>query len=377
MIPPSASLDPMNPDLPARIADVPNLPGAYLLMPEQGVPYLGSSAYIRKRLTRLLLHSPTASNSLSNVRAGLSRVQYWLTGSRLETSLLLYWLALQHYPDTYRKRLKLKDPWFLTLLKDEFPRLAVRNRLPHKRIAAFGPFPSREAADRVYQGTIGLFQVRRCEEKLAPSEDHPGCIYGEMNLCVRPCQLAVSAAEYAAEVARLSEFLEFNGRHTISALTSARDRASGDTDFEQAARLHKDLEKVKAIAALRDELVTEIESLNGLALTRAPGRGRVALWPMLSGYWQQPVFLNFIADDGQARSLDHHLREQLAQHLAAPRAYGKRAEEVSILARWYYSSWRDGQWFGFRNLKDLNLRKLVREISLLVRETSPTRSDAC
>jgi excinuclease ABC subunit C len=377
MIPPPASLDLSDPDLSARIADVPNFPGAYLLVPEQGVPYLGSSAYLRKRLTRLLLHSPNTSNSLSNVRAGLSRVHYWLTGSRLETSLLLYWLALQHYPDTYRKRLKLKDPWFLTLLKDEFPRLAVRNRLPHKRIATFGPFPSREAADRVYQGTIGLFQIRRCEEKLAPSEDHPGCIYGEMNLCLRPCQLAVSAAEYAAEVARLSEFLEFNGRHTISVLTSARDRASGDTDFEQAARLHKDLEKVKAITVLRDELVTEIESLNGLALTRAPGRGRVALWPMLSGYWQQPIFLNFIADDGQARSLDHHLREQLAQHLAAPRAYGKRAEEVSILARWYYSSWRDGQWFGFRNLKDLNLRKLVREISLLVRDTGPTRSDAC
>ena len=180
-------------------------------------------------------------------------VQYWLTGSRLETSLLLYWLALQHYPDTYHKRLKLKDPWFLTLLKDEFPRLAVHNRLPHKRIATFGPFPSREAAECVYQGTMGLFQIRRCEEKLAPSKDHPGCIYGEMNLCLRPCQLAVSAAEYAAEVARLSEFLEFNGRHTISVLTSARDRASSDTDFEQAARLHKDLEKVKAIAALRDE----------------------------------------------------------------------------------------------------------------------------
>lgn len=377
MIPPPASLDPKDPNLLARIADVPNLAGAYLLMPEQGVPYLGSSAYIKKRLTRLLLHSPNTSNSLSNVRAGLSRVHYWLTGSHLETSLLLYWLALRHYPDTYRKRLKLKDPWLLTLLEDEFPRLAVRNRLPHKRIAAFGPFPSREAADRAYQGTTGLFQVRRCEEKLAPSEDHPGCIYGEMNLCLRPCQLAVSAAEYAAEVARLSEFLEFNGRRTISVLTSARDRASSETDFEQASRLHKDLEKVKAIAALRDGIVTEIESLHGLALTRAPGRGRVAIWPMLSGYWQQPVFLDFNADDGQATSLDHHLREQFGHHLAAPRVDGNRAEEVSILARWYYSSWRDGQWFGFRSLKDLNLRKLVREISLLVRDPSQNRPDAC
>src|SRR6185437_15306632 len=148
-------------------------------------------------------------------------------------------------PDTYRKRLKLKDPWFLTLLKDEFPRLAVRNRLPHKRIATFGPFLSREAADRVYQGTIGLFQIRRCEEKLSPSEDHPGCIYGEMNLCSRPCQLAVSSAEYGAEVARINDFLQFNGKRTLSILMAARDRASEETDFEEAARLHKEWEKVK------------------------------------------------------------------------------------------------------------------------------------
>jgi hypothetical protein len=377
MIPPPASLHPNDPDLPTRIADIPNTSGAYLLTPQEGVPYLGSSASLKKRLSRLLLHASSTSNSLSNIRAGLSQIHYWLTGSRLETSILLYWLALCHYPDTYRKRLKLKDPWVVTLLEDEFPRLAVRSRLTPKRIATFGPFSGRDAAERVYQGVTSLFQIRRCEEKLVPAEDHPGCIYGEMNLCLRPCQLAVSPAEYGAEVSRVSEFLESNGRHTISVLTAARDRASTETDFEQAARLHKELEKVKSIAALRDDLVTDIESLNGLALTRACGQGRVSLWPMLSGYWQQPLFLDFLAGHESTRSLDHHLREQLGRHLAAPRAAGNRAEEIAILARWYYSSWRDGYWFSFRTLADLNVRKLVREISLLVRGPDPNSPNAC
>src|SRR5690348_2564127 len=125
MIPPPASLNPKDPTLPARITEIPNVPGVYLLMPDKGVPYLGSSAYIKRRLGRVLLHTNNASNSLSNIRAGLSEVRYWFTGSRLESSLLLYWLALRHYPDTYRKRLKLRDPWVLTLLEDEFPRLLV------------------------------------------------------------------------------------------------------------------------------------------------------------------------------------------------------------------------------------------------------------
>jgi hypothetical protein len=373
MIPPSAFLDPKDPELPAHIAAIPNHRGVYLLMPNKGIPYLGSSFYINKRLSRLLLHRTDASNSLSNIRSGLSHLHYWLTGSRLETSLLLYWLALEHYPDTYRKRLKLKDPWILTLIEDEFPRLVVRSRLGARSIATFGPFSSRDAAERLLQGSLSLFQIRRCEEKLLPAEEHPGCIYGEMNLCARPCQLAVSSAEYAAEVSRLAEFLQFNGRHTLSVLASARDRASEETNFEEAARLHKELERVKAIAALRDELVTDIECLNGVALTCASESGRVALWPMLAGYWQPPVFLDF-AEGGPARSLDHHVQEQIALRLAAPRREGNRAEEISLLARWYYSSWRDGHWFGFRTLDDLNLRKLVREISRLVRGNPNTES---
>jgi ABC-type lipoprotein release transport system permease subunit len=48
---------------------------------------------------------------------------------------------------------------------------------------------------------LDLFQMRRCEENLAPSPSHPGCVYGEMNMCLRPCQQAVTPEEYASESA--------------------------------------------------------------------------------------------------------------------------------------------------------------------------------
>jgi excinuclease UvrABC nuclease subunit len=349
----------------AQITGVPNAQGVYLLTPAEGIPYLGWSGYLEKRLSRLL----TRSNSIATPRNGWARVEYWLAASRLETSLLLYRLARESYPDTYRKRLKLRDPWFLSLLRgDGFARLAVRNRLSASQIAAYGPFANRETAERAQQGTLGLFQIRRCDERLEPSEDHPGCIYGEMNHCMRPCQLRASAEEYNAEVQRLSDFLKSNGKHMITVLLSARDRASEETDFEQAARLHKEIEKLKSVAGLRAELIAEVESLNGIAVTRATGESRIALWPMLSGYWQAPLVLDFSAEPGPARSLDQQLREQLTAHLSIVRGEGVRTEEISLLSRWYYSSWRDGEWFPFKTLAELNYRKLVREISVRIRE---------
>jgi excinuclease ABC subunit C len=81
--------------------------------------------------------------------------------------------------------------------------------------------------------------------------------------------------------------------------------------------------------------------------------------------------LDFSADASGARSLDHELRERLSRHLAEPRTDGKRIEELALFSRWYYSSWRDGQWFPFRTLADLNYRRLVREISSLVKASPP------
>jgi excinuclease UvrABC nuclease subunit len=81
------------------------------------------------------------------------------------------------------------------------------------------------------QAVLELFQIRRCTEDLEPSAEHPGCIYGEMNLCLRPCQLAVSAEEYRSEAMRVAAFFESGGRSLMEPLQSARNRFSDQMDF--------------------------------------------------------------------------------------------------------------------------------------------------
>jgi excinuclease ABC subunit C len=366
------------PSLAEQIAGIPNTPGIYVLTPETGVPYLGWSGFLAKRLRRLLIQNPKAGSPLTYLCENLKLAEYWLTGSKLETSVLLYELARRCDPTGYRKRLKLRDPWFVCLLlADRFPRLTVRNRIPGRNSAAYGPFPSRETAERFEQEVQSLFQTRRCHETLAPSEQHPGCIYGEMNLCLRPCQKAVSDGEYAAEVSRVSGFLDSSGRHTLTVLMAARDRASEHMDFEEASRLHAELERIKEVGDWRDQVVAEVDALNGLALTRAPGNRRVTIWIMLSGFWQNPLTLDFSDAAEASRSMDAQLRERLQMHVSQPLREGIRREEIALLSKWYYSSSRDGSWFTFRTLADLNYRKLVRGISNLLREERGEKSNPC
>jgi hypothetical protein len=45
----------------------------------------------------------------------------------------------------------------------------------------------------------------------------------------------------------------------------------------------------------------------------------------------------------------------------------ERQEYLALLARWYYSSWRDGEWLPIESLESLPYRKMVHAISRVAR----------
>ncbi len=351
-------------DLAKEIDACPAGPGIYALHLAGRPVHIAWTANLPRRLHRLLVsyHNWRPDGALATLRASIERVECWPTSSRLEAWILLYSLTKQYYPVDYLKRLRLRMPWFIRLTQDAFPYLSVVNR-PQGATGWIGPFPTREAAQRYENAVLALFQIRRCLEILDPRPDHPGCIYGEMNQCLRPCQCAVGVEGYANEVQRVREFLETNGRSSIAALSLARDRASEALEFEAAAQIHKRIEKMLAAAALRDNSVNEIQSMNGVALTPTRIPTQFRLWPMLEGWWQEPLSVDFSAGQAAAKSVDQQIRELLAAAVSQPSRSGDRLEHLAIFTRWYYSSWRDGKWFPFRTLADLDYRSLVREIS--------------
>jgi excinuclease UvrABC nuclease subunit len=358
--------NPANIDLAEFIAALPDSSGIYAFSVHGRVPHFSWSINLKRRLKRLLVSSRDGMPPL--LRGDVDFLKFWLTGSRLEISLLMYELAKLYNPSGYAKQLRLRLPWFVGLTSlNAFPRIEVRNRLPREASrntsAVFGPFFSRDAAQRYEQEVLSLFQLRRCTDVLEPHPTHPGCIYGEMNQCLRPCQCAVTPEEYAGESARVLDFLTTNGQSSATSLSVARQKASADLDFELAAQLHKRLERVNAAASSRDTSITSVNEFNGVALTPASGDRQFRLWPMLAGYWQEPVPVDLSSEASRARSLDREIRELLEASLQTARNEGRRAEHFALFSRWYHSSWRDGHWFPFHTLEDLNYRKLVRELS--------------
>lgn len=344
------------------LAEVPNSDAVFVVWAGERSAYLAKTSMLRRRLMRIFKASEPggAVRRSLNLRAVATRVDYWLTGSKFESLLVHYALARRFYPDDYLRLIKLRMPSYVRLvLANDFPRTQVSTRLSASRAIHYGPFASRAAAELFQDQFLDLFQLRRCQENLEPSPEHPGCIYGEMGKCLRPCQQVVSREEYGSEAGRVAEFLTSDGAALISVTTAARDRLSAEMDFEEAARQHKKLERIQCVLGLRGDLACDIDHLYGVAVAPCLAADSVMLWFVCEGAWQAPVkfpLTSFV-------SLDQRLRELVAGIQPAMPALAERQEHLALLARWHFSTWSDGEWIGFPSLEQVPYRKLVRAIS--------------
>jgi excinuclease UvrABC nuclease subunit len=364
------AFDPANPraalELLPRRAAVFSLHGA----DAKAEPYIGRTPNLRGRLERLL--QPSEKHPKRLQLAGLVRTIRWrLTGSEFESLLLQFELLESIYGPKCLERMHLGAPTFLRFFgANPYPRLGVTNRPSLREAAwAYGPFASRAAAERFADEALKLFQLRRCTEELEPHPDHPGCVYSEMKMCLAPCFQGCTDARYAAEAEAVEAFAATRGGKLLTELRSRRDEASAQLEFEEAASLHAQVQKVEAVRALAPELVQPLDRLRALILQAAAQPDEVAVFLFEQGslrgpasfstvgmriqnensgsssLFSQPVALEPVPEAGSGAAPVKAARDVLEARLEAVLAALGRAEEatptarqghLALLKRWYY-----------------------------------------
>jgi excinuclease ABC subunit C len=341
----------------------PAVSGVFLIEFSEGQPYFGRTADLRKRLARLLAPQNENSKRL-NLRDVARTVRFQPTGSKFESDWRLYQIARSHRPEDYQRYLKLRRPPFLKVhLNNRFPRTFITTKLTATRALFYGPFRSRAAAERFENAFLEFFGIRRCEENLEPSADHPGCIYGEMNLCIRPCQAACSDDEYQREVGRLLRSLNTGGHSLVREIEEARDAASREMEFEAAAKQHERLTKVKDALRLSDELARDLDEFHGVVVQRSAEQSSVALTLLYKASFQSTRMLNLQSDADLPVSLDAKVRELLESIEWVEAKPAEKSEHLALLRRWHFSSFRRGEYVPIESMDRIPFRKLVNAIS--------------
>jgi excinuclease ABC subunit C len=253
-------------------------------------PYIGRTPNLRARLERLLQPSEKHPRRLQ-LAGRVRRIAWRLTGSEFESLLLQFELLQNQYGPKALERMHLRMPAFVRFLGgNPYPRIVVTHR-PGLRDAdwAYGPFPSRAAAERFSEEMLKLFLLRRCVDDLNPDPSFPGCVYSEMKMCLAPCFKGCTDERYAEESAAVQSFLATRGESRLVLLRAQRDEASANLEFESAAALHAQVQKVEAVRVLASELVRPMSQLRTVILQASAQPDEVAVFLFENGRLRGPA----------------------------------------------------------------------------------------
>jgi excinuclease UvrABC nuclease subunit len=307
-----------------------------------------------------------------NLRQRVVTIEYSLTGSDFESTLLLYRLFRQEFPRTYQKRLRLYAPALVRLnLENAYPRAYVTNKLGRlsARSLYYGPFRSRAVAEKFMNDSLDLFKIRRCTFELHPDPAYPGCVYSEMKMCLAPCFKGCTDEAYAAEVARVEAYFDSQGKSLLNELEADRDRRSAEMEFEAAAQVHTKVAKIKGILAACDEICGRVDQLDAVIIQPSALPGSVALFRFRHGTFTPPEHFPI---ESEGESLDTRLRAILQQMPeAGAHSATQFGEELAILKRWYYRSHKTGEIVVAGENNELSVRKLANAVMRVFRGEKP------
>lgn len=342
---------------------------AVFLVRGAGEPYASKTANLRRRMQRLL-GKPAEHSKRLNLRDRIQEIEFTLTGSELESQLLLYQLLRQVFPKTYSARLRFRFAPLVKLhLENPYPRASVTTRLGRagSRNAYYGPFPSRLAAERFSSDSLDFFKMRRCVEDLNPDPTFPGCVYSEMKMCLAPCFKGSTDAEYLHEVSRVESFLNTRGDSLARELSRERDRASSELAFEEAAIFHAKIEKLKPLLTQLPEIVRRVDLLRAMVVQPSAEPDSVSLFHFDDCHFIGP--LQFRIEAGvDSQSMESRLEAAIHTLARAKTASAlERMEHLALLKRWYYRSHRTGEIFLADERGTWPFRRMVRGIGRVYR----------
>ena len=186
-------------DFKAKIKDVPNDPGVYMMLDENGeIIYVGKAKNLKNRLRSYFFN---LSNRTAKVMAMLQHVadfRYIICASEVDALLTENNLIKKHTP---RYNILLKDdkayPFLRIDMKEPYPTIKLVRKLQNDGAKYFGPYMQSVNIRDIFDLIHTAFPVRDCNRDL--SKPSRPCLNAHLGRCIAPCSGKVSEEEYKAE----------------------------------------------------------------------------------------------------------------------------------------------------------------------------------
>ena len=236
------------------IADIPSDPGVYFFRGATGtILYIGKAKCLRKRVRSYLHKTKKRPNKIKRLIRWTTDVRYQACRSEQEALFLESRLIQEHQP-TYNTAMKYgRRSWYIRIdIGEAFPRLERVSETQPDGARYFGPLSSRRWTDEAIDALQRIFPVRTCEGEITPIPGFRPCFQYQLKRCDAPCAALITYELYGETVTDIVNLLDGEYEKVQTSLAVKRDSASEVLQFERAAALHRQLQRIQKVFTFLD-----------------------------------------------------------------------------------------------------------------------------
>jgi excinuclease ABC subunit C len=224
---------------------IPDAPGVYKFRdPGSRVIYVGKAKSLRSRLNSYFADLSALHPRTRQMVTTAGSVEWTVVSTEVEALQLEYnWIKEFDPRFNVRYRDDKSYPVLAVTLNEAYPRLHVYRGPRRKGVRYFGPYAHAWAIRETLDLLLRVFPARTCSAGVFKRHGQIGrpCLLGYIGKCSAPCVGKVSADEHRDIVEDFCDFLAGKTDHMMKRLEREMNTASGDLEFERAARLRDDL----------------------------------------------------------------------------------------------------------------------------------------
>lgn len=220
------------------IKDIPNSPGIYRFLNEQGkILYIGKARSLKKRVSSYFSKKHDSARLNMLVRR-IHNIEVTIVGTEQE-ALLLENSLIKRFQPKYNVQLKDDKSYpFIVIKNERFPRVFLTRRYINDGSLYLGPYTSVRKAQSILEMIRGLFPLRTCnlnldEDKIAAGK-YKVCLEYHIKNCLGPCEGLQSEEEYNENIDAIKRILRGQSNLVLNELKERMKRYAEEYRFEKA-----------------------------------------------------------------------------------------------------------------------------------------------
>jgi excinuclease ABC subunit C len=229
-----------------KLKTFPDEPGVYLMRDTAGnIIYIGKAKNLRKRLMTYFSGAKDERALMPFLTQEIADVETAVSGNEKEALILENELIKRHKP---RFNIKLKEGGTFVYLRLDlsktYPRLEVTRRVKKDGARYFGPYPAARSLRETLRIMNRYFKLRICSDH-DPARHKRSCLLCQISTFPEPSVFDIPSEEYRRHVKDAVSFLQGKKPKLLNTLRQRMEKASGDLNFEEAAKLRNQIEAIK------------------------------------------------------------------------------------------------------------------------------------